>query len=375
MPYKSIEEAKAAKFPTTADKVSLTLAQINHLARVYDAIKKAGSADKPMAVAWTQWKEIYKKEGDKWVLKEESQKGVSEAFITAEPEWLPVAKVGQKIQYKDGSGTKILTEEALKNAQGTWKGNPILKNHGEDWDDYKILDEKVELPFLYVKVDTPVEEALRSNKTTGASIDIDGMGIIGEELTSMRGTGLSILWDRLPACNTEMGCASADVNSEDYHEGGDKEKMEKEEETPVTFTEEQAKAMIASAEAEVTEKLDNAHAVEMAKVKEAEETKMKELGTEHEKAVKEAEEAAFTRAQARATFMQKFGLKDDSELVKKYDEVKTVMDMQNLVNEMEIPMAANAAAGISSASDGKEEEKEEYKGAVIGNFAATGKWE
>jgi len=154
-----------------------------------------------------------------------------------------------------------------------------------------------------------------------------------------------------------MGCASADVNSEDYHEGGDKEKMEKEEETPVTFTEEQAKAMIASAKAEVTEKLDNAHAVEMAKVKEAEETKMKELGTEHEKAVKEAEEAAFTRAQARATFMQKFGLKDDSELVKKYDEVKTVMEMQNLVNKMEIPMDANAAAGISSASGGQSEDK------------------
>ena len=357
MPYESIETAKKAKFPITAEKAPLTLSQINHLARIYDAIKKAGSADNPMAVAWTQWKELYEKKDDKWVLKE-GQKGVSEAFVLSEPEWLPVAKVGQKINYKDGSGAKILTEEALKNAQGTWKGNQILKNHQEAWDDHKILDEKLELPFLYVKVDAPVEAALRSKETTGASIDVDGLGIIGEELASMKGTGLSVLWNRLPACTPEMGCASFDSNSEDYHEGGGKEKMGKEAEEPVTYTGEQTKEMIASAVAEVTEKLDNAHTVAITDLEKANETKIKELGTEHETAVKEAEDAAFKRAQARAVFMQKFGLKDDSELMKSYDEVKTVEDMQGLVNSMEIPMAANAAAGISSASGGQNEDHE-----------------
>lgn len=363
MPYESIETAKKAKFPITAEKAPLTLSQINHLARIYDAIKKAGSADNPMAVAWTQWKELYEKKDDKWVPKE-GQKGVSEAFVLSEPEWLPVAKVGQKINYKDGSGGKILTEEALKNAQGTWKGNQILKNHQEAWDDHKILDEKLELPFLYVKVDAPVEAALRSKETTGASIDVDGLGIIGEALANMKGTGLSVLWDRLPACTPEMGCASFDSNSEDYHEGGGKEKMGKEKEEPVTYTGEQTKEMIASAVAEVTEKLDNAHTVAITDLEKANETKIKELGTEHETAIKTAEETAFKRAQARAVFMQKFGLKDDSELMKSYDEVKTVEDMQGLVNSMEIPMAANAAAGISSASGGTSEtEKVEILGA------------
>ena len=353
MPYESIEEAKTAKFATTAEKVSLTLAQINHLAKIYDAIKKAGNADNPMALAWTQWKEIYKKEGDKWVQKE-TQKGVSEAFVTSEPEWLSVAKVGQKINYKDGSGTKTLTEEALKNAQGTWKGKPILKNHGEVWDNYTILDEKVELPFLYVKVDTPVEAALRSNETTGASVDVDGMGVIGEELTSLQGTGLSVLWDRVPACTPEMGCASVDVNSEDYHEGGGKEKMGKEgEDLPVTYTGKQAKEMIASAVAEVTEKLDNAHAVEVTKLKEAEETKIKELGTEHETAVKAAEDATVKlkdqiEGEKRIQVKTKFNM--DDEAAKSLDTFGA--EQLDAMLGWTMPVAATAAAGISSTSGG-----------------------
>ena len=136
----------------------------------------------------------------------------------------------------------------------------------------------------------------------------------------------------------------------EYHEGGGKEKMGKEGEEPVTFTGEQTKEMIASAVAEVTEKLDNAHAVVITDLEKTNETKIKELGTEHETAIKTAEEAAFKRAQARAVFMQKFGLKDDSELMKSYDEVKTVEDMQGLVNSMEIPMAIPPPAGISSAN-------------------------
>jgi hypothetical protein len=156
-----------------------------------------------------------------------------------------------------------------------------------------------------------------------------------------------------------------DKEPPEYH-GGGREIMDEEKE-PVTYTGEQTKEMIASAVAEVTEKLDNAHAVEIAKLKEEEETKMKELETAHETAIKEAEEKAFKRAQARATFMQKFGLEDDSELMKKYDEVKTVEDMQTLVNSMEIPMIANAAAGISSAS-GSSEEVEKIE--EIGGFDA-----
>ena len=67
MPYESIQAAKDAGFPTNAEGIDLTLSQINKLAEIYDAIKVAGTADNPMAAAWTQWKKLYKKQVDKWV--------------------------------------------------------------------------------------------------------------------------------------------------------------------------------------------------------------------------------------------------------------------------------------------------------------------
>ena len=159
----------------------------------------------------------------------------------------------------------------------------------------------------------------------------------------------------------------------DYHEGGGKKKMVEKGEEPVTFTEEQVKERIATAVSEVTERLDNAHAVVVTDLEKANETKIAELGTEHETAVKEAEKAAVKQAQARATFMQKFGLKDDSEVMKQYDEVKTVQDMQGLVNSMEIPLTVNAAAGISSASGGEENKVEKVE--EVGNYdPIKGEW-
>ena len=66
MPFSSIAAAKKAGFPTNAEGVGLTLTQINKLAEIYDAIKKAGTAKNPFSVAWTQWKKLYKKVGDRW---------------------------------------------------------------------------------------------------------------------------------------------------------------------------------------------------------------------------------------------------------------------------------------------------------------------
>lgn len=67
MPYSSIEGAQKAGFPTSAEDIALTLEQINNLAEIYDSVKEAGTAENPMAVAWTTWKKTHKKEGDKWV--------------------------------------------------------------------------------------------------------------------------------------------------------------------------------------------------------------------------------------------------------------------------------------------------------------------
>jgi hypothetical protein len=69
MPYKTIAAAKSVGFPTKADGITLTLSQVNKLAAIYDAVKKQGTAKNPMAVAWTQWKEIYTKKGGKWIKK------------------------------------------------------------------------------------------------------------------------------------------------------------------------------------------------------------------------------------------------------------------------------------------------------------------
>jgi len=78
MPYNSIAAAKRAGFPTTAEGIPLTLAQINKLAEIYDAIKKAGTAKEPFAVAWSTWKKLYKKVGKKWVKRKPEPKAKSE---------------------------------------------------------------------------------------------------------------------------------------------------------------------------------------------------------------------------------------------------------------------------------------------------------
>ena len=472
MPYSSIKEAKDAKFPTTAEKAPLTLSQINHLARIYDAIKKAGSADNPMAIAWTQWKELYEKKDDKWVLKE-SKKAVSSMLEIGShdhratmfqgengSDWIPIAKVAQPLKmtlagdFEDCPEFVYPTAEGFEKAVEMFKGlkqkGYVGKNHSEILNGLEVIDQKFEDPFLYAKFNAEGAEAIKDQNSVGRSIDATVFNIDGHLLTDFFVPGVSVLYEpHIPGCTPEMGCASItekasnpkidfdivvlnnrgelvkvrDVNlyldknemkdekvvkdqllaevaylgqqqscsfykhdpklkvgdvipkdlepvhtiqiaisakgktELEYHEGGGiKEMGEKEE--PVTFTGEQVKDMVASAEAKVTEERNNAHAVEITDLEKANETKRKELGIENEKVVKTAEEAAFKRAQARAVFMQKFGLKDDSELMKSYDEVKTVEDMQGLVNSMEIPMAVNAAAGISSASGGRNEEGE-----------------
>lgn len=80
MPYRSIREARGSGFPTTAEGLPMSLAQINHLARIYDAIKETGSAKYPFAVAWSSWKDIYEIEGDGWVKIEKMALAVESAI-------------------------------------------------------------------------------------------------------------------------------------------------------------------------------------------------------------------------------------------------------------------------------------------------------
>ena len=201
MPYDSIEAAKKAGFPTSAEGIDLTLPQINKLAEIYDAIKKAGTAKEPFAVAWTAWKEIYKKEGDKWVeIKKETAENSGK--------WIPVAKANQTKQLENGDKV-VLTEEALKRSIDSWKSGNIIINHMESIGDLKILDAKYEAPFLYMQFDANTEKLFRNTDATGWSVQFDPktLQFDGDKIIDGMGVGISILYlPHVPTCTPEMGC-------------------------------------------------------------------------------------------------------------------------------------------------------------------------
>lgn len=84
MPFDSIAAAKKDGFPTSAEGIALSLAQINKLAEIYDAIKKAATAKNPFSVAWTAWKNLYKKVDDRWTeIKAASIQFGTEKFVAS----------------------------------------------------------------------------------------------------------------------------------------------------------------------------------------------------------------------------------------------------------------------------------------------------
>ena len=136
MPYDSIEEAKKAGFPTSTEEIDLTLAQINKLAEIYDAVKKAGTAKTPFAVAWAAWKEIYKIEGDKWVKieKAESLKQLAvitnaellsieshDAILQTLERWIPGYDVG-----KGKEGYVYFSKEPFEKTIDDWNGTDLV---------------------------------------------------------------------------------------------------------------------------------------------------------------------------------------------------------------------------------------------------------
>lgn len=123
MPYDSIDSAKKAGFPTAAEGNDLTLAQINKLAEIYDAIKEAGSADNPMAAAWTQWKKLYKNSDTTWV-EQSGASVVPEGMEAATLSFGSVSKI-----HDDANGDTVFKDVTLL-AEGTWTdGNSRQATH------------------------------------------------------------------------------------------------------------------------------------------------------------------------------------------------------------------------------------------------------
>lgn len=136
MPYNSIQEAKDAGFPTSAEEVDLSLSQINKLADLYDAIKKAGTADNPMAVAWTSFKQLYKKEGDKWVEIEKKEQ-LKQLAIIANAEFLSIESHNAILQtlerwipgYAQGKGKEgaiFYSREPFERNIADWNGIDLI---------------------------------------------------------------------------------------------------------------------------------------------------------------------------------------------------------------------------------------------------------
>lgn len=137
MPYKNKTEAKNAGFPTEAEGTPMTIEQINKLASIYDALKNEGKVDNPMAVAWTTWKKIYKKVGDKW-----EKKKASEAFFSfpiyfsnvnikdkMEIHAIPVGEWDHPIYGKMKIDENDIKEFVKHFKEGIRKGVPITEGH------------------------------------------------------------------------------------------------------------------------------------------------------------------------------------------------------------------------------------------------------
>jgi hypothetical protein len=113
MPYDSIDAARKAGFPTSLDDIDMTLAQINKLAEIHDAIKKAGSAYNPMAVAWDQWRAQYRKAHTKWIEQSGAQ-NIPDGLEAATLSFGSLDKITE-----DPNGDTIFHDVTLL-AEGTW---------------------------------------------------------------------------------------------------------------------------------------------------------------------------------------------------------------------------------------------------------------
>ena len=197
MPYESIEAAKKASFPTSAEEIDLTLAQINKLAEIYDAIKKEGKVETAFAVAWVTWKKIYKKEGDKWV---EIKKTTTKAETSNN--WIRIAKKGQV----NAKGNRV-TEEALEKYGKTLTGGRVTINHKVVIPNVQMPETRYEDPFLLMRAEDGITQLFRASDSSGWSAEFDNSQYEGNNLIGFDGGGISVLYlPHFPSCTAGMGC-------------------------------------------------------------------------------------------------------------------------------------------------------------------------
>lgn len=345
-------------------------------------------------LAWSAVKRDYKQDNTKkWLAREgvnaavqgEDAKGETHEYTTES--WVPIAKEGMDVITRpelaiDDPAQKryTLSAEAFKAAEGTWLAGNIKINHGGQWVKHEILGEKLEDGFLYAKFDQEVIDELNSAETTGGSID----ALITEHddnsnALSMVGTGYSLTYKGFnPRCTFEMGCAGTkDINAQpvaniptnkangglvtaekqgyvESQKGGGHKDMADEEDKVVTYTVEQLNERVAGALADQKEADDNALKVAVAEGVETQKTEDKEVidGLTKEKEASDAiikAQADAALKERRATFMQRYGAEEGSEVLKQWDAAKTLEDSQILTNQLEFPTQQVAGASSGSA--------------------------
>ena len=211
MPFTSIEDAKNAKFPTTADGITLTLPQINYLAKLYDAIKESGGADNPMVVAWTQWKKAYYKEDETWLTAEFVGAEVPAANYNPKTHIVNALKVGTVAAMDNGS-MFLCTPEWMAEHATDWGGGNLTANHygvgsrvhgniKRSWFDPPFISMELD------KLDPETERRMEAEEHTGFSFEARGNPL------DPFGTDLTILfYPHTPACKIAEGCGLVENN-------------------------------------------------------------------------------------------------------------------------------------------------------------------
>ena len=211
MPFTNIAEAKEAKFPTTVNEVELSLSQINRLAELYDAIKKSGSADDPMAVAMSQWKKEHRKSDDSWVSAEVFGEEIPATNYDPKTHVVKAIKVGTVGHSPTGIPFECTAEWLYAHADD-WTGGKLIVNHyGAESESHADIerswfDGEFEMMQL-INMNAETERRMESGEHTGFSFDAVGDP---NDPANVMGTHLSILfYPHRPACPATEGCGLA----------------------------------------------------------------------------------------------------------------------------------------------------------------------
>lgn len=159
MPWLSLAQVKkdnpsfAAVAPRTNEpEIPLTLAQANHYAEIFDAIREDPKIENPWAVARAQFRKLYRVEGDKWV-----KRSTTEAQeMTLDDIYEALQEAGRRHSRADHDVLRkikkliddLMAERAAAGGEGTQESGDIEIQEAE-WD-RAYINELADAAFAYI---------------------------------------------------------------------------------------------------------------------------------------------------------------------------------------------------------------------------------